>query len=447
MRQLLPLLLALLLPLTAGCRRAPEPTPTAAPAPDASAQKAVKKKAKKKKKKKKKAAANSGNRHRVAGSPGRYARANPLPKGMNAKKAAGVTVSTPTATAGVNFVLSGHATAAELIDAKGKVLHRWKAPFSSFWPKRKPKGKGAHRTTFWRQATPLPNGDLLVVFEGLGVGRIDKDSKVLWATAPEFLAHHEATVDAAGDVWVLSRKSNRIPRLHKKKSVLEDFVTVLDGKTGKVKKQHSLIEAFEGSEFKKVFAERSQKAGDVLHTTGLELLDGKLASTHAAFAKGNVLVTMKNLHAAAVLDTKKNTIAWVGQGKFRHPNDPVVGPDGSILVFDNRGPRVLEDKSESRIVKLDPKTGKDTAVFRGGKDVPFYSRTCGAVQPLKGGHLLITETDNGRAFELDGKKKVVWEYWNPHRAGEKNELVASLFGVERLPADFGKAWRKAPAAK
>ena len=31
---------------------------------------------------------------------------------------------------------------------------------------------------------------------------------------------------------------------------------------------------------------------------------------------------------------------------------------------------------------------------------------------------------------------MVWEFYNPHRAGERGELVAVLFEMLRLPADF-----------
>jgi len=32
--------------------------------------------------------------------------------------------------------------------------------------------------------------------------------------------------------------------------------------------------------------------------------------------------------------------------------------------------------------------------------------------------------------------RVVWEFINPNRAGEKNALVATLYKIERLPKDL-----------
>ncbi|HSN89535.1 MAG TPA: hypothetical protein VL025_22425, partial [Thermoanaerobaculia bacterium] len=55
---------------------------------------------------------------------------------------------------------------------------------------------------------------------------------------------------------------------------------------------------------------------------------------------------------------------------------------------------------------------------------------------LPNGNTLLTESENGRAIEVTPEGRIVWELYNPHRAGESNELVAVLFEVVRLPPDF-----------
>jgi hypothetical protein len=42
---------------------------------------------------------------------------------------------------------------------------------------------------------------------------------------------------------------------------------------------------------------------------------------------------------------------------------------------------------------------------------------------------LITESDNGRAFEVTPDGTIVWEFYNPHRAGAQDEFIAALFRV------------------
>jgi hypothetical protein len=34
----------------------------------------------------------------------------------------------------------------------------------------------------------------------------------------------------------------------------------------------------------------------------------------------------------------------------------------------------------------------------------------------------------------------VWEFYNPHRSGKKNELIAALLEVVRLSPDFPLDW-------
>ena len=78
--------------------------------------------------------------------------------------------------------------------------------------------------------------------------------------------------------------------------------------------------------------------------------------------------------------------------------------------------------------------------YVGSEERPFYSETCGANQRLPNGNTLIVESDNGRAFEVTPDGTTVWEYVNPHRAGEHDELIAALLDVVRLPRDFPTDW-------
>jgi hypothetical protein len=85
-----------------------------------------------------------------------------------------------------------------------------------------------------------------------------------------------------------------------------------------------------------------------------------------------------------------------------------------------------------------------TRVYAGTDEHPFYSHSCGSVAALPNGNLLVTESDNGRAFELDRDGEIVWEYSNPHRAGDHDEYIATLFEVVRLPPDTPTAWAEPP---
>jgi hypothetical protein len=78
--------------------------------------------------------------------------------------------------------------------------------------------------------------------------------------------------------------------------------------------------------------------------------------------------------------------------------------------------------------------------FGGSEESPFASFNCGTAERLPNGNTLITESDGGRAFEVTPGKKTVWEFYNPHRAGDDQELIATLFELVRLPPDFPTDW-------
>ena len=106
-----------------------------------------------------------------------------------------------------------------------------------------------------------------------------------------------------------------------------------------------------------------------------------------------------------------------------------------MLLFDNRG-----RGTASAVLELDPLTGETVWAYEGNPDNGFFTETCGSNQRLPNGNTLISESDSGRAFEVTADKQIVWEYYNPARAGEENELIATLFDVARLAEDFPTGW-------
>ena len=79
-------------------------------------------------------------------------------------------------------------------------------------------------------------------------------------------------------------------------------------------------------------------------------------------------------------------------------------------------------------------------IVHGDPPDAFFTLFCGGAQRLSGGTTLITESCRGRAFEVTRDGEVVWEYVNPHRAGEDGEWIASLLEVRRVPTSAVDAW-------
>ena len=337
---------------------------------------------------------------------------------------------------GLSFYTPAHEATAILMTNAGEALHTWSYRFKDAWPNYPHQNKLA---TFWRRTHLFPNGDLIGIYEGLGIVKIDKDSNLIWKS--NVRAHHDLEVLEDGRILVLSREAHILPRIHAERPVLEDFISIL-GPGGKELQRFSLFEALEGTEFDQDWSERMLTNRDLQHTNSLELLDGSLASVNPAFARGNWLVSMLLLDLVCVIDAQTKKAIWGQFGPHKLQHDPQVLDNGRVLVFDNQGARLHEDPAggASRIIELDPVRWEVLWSYEGPANDPFYSQTCGLAQRLENGNTLITESDYGRAFEVTPDGKTVWEFINPHRAGEEGQFIATLMEVVRLPEDFGAAW-------
>lgn len=340
--------------------------------------------------------------------------------------------------AGTNFYNSGHASTAVLMDMDGKVLHTWHADAREVWPEEPTSAS----LQFWRRAFLRENGDVLAIWEGHSLIKLDRHSNLLWKSRCS--AHHDLEVLANGDILVLTRKAHVVPTFDAERPVLEDFVTLLDA-NGKEKKSFSLLAALQRSDYPALERHMRNRFGqgrdplaqngDLMHTNSLAVLDGQLAAQVPAFRAGNLLVSSRPLSFIAVVDPEREEFVWTLSGAFREQHDPRFLANGNLLLFDNTGRGGF-----SSVRELDPVSGATRWEYHGTPQAPFFSRTCGTAQRLPNGNTLITESDGGRAFEVTSAGEIVWEFWNPERAGDRREFIATLLEMVRLAPDQALDW-------
>jgi hypothetical protein len=337
-----------------------------------------------------------------------------------AKGDTGVTVSTAKAQAGLNFYVSGHGPEAVLMDMGGQPVHRWRFDYERAFPDTHLPTTPVGRS-FWRRALLLPDGDVVAIFEGQGLIRIDHRSRLRWA-AP-IGAHHDLFLAPDGQLWVLTRKVQLIPQIHADQPVLEDFVSVLSDE-GKVVREISVLEAFWRSEYRGLL-DAAPPSGDLLHTNTIVRLTGERSGEIPALQHGNLLLSIPRLNALAVLDPAREEIVWALTGLFRFQHTPALLASGEILLLDNQWRR-----DESRALEIDPVTQKVVWQYRGTPERPFYTEYNGAAYRLANGDTLLVESDAGRAIEVDREGEIVWEFRSPHRTPDG--LVAALFDLQRI---------------
>lgn len=304
-----------------------------------------------------------------------------------------------------------------LVDMQGNIVHQWSLPLYETGIRGErlddPKGRSYHNNHYWRTTKLFPNGDLLAVYEntamtpyGRGMVKIDKNSNLLWKY--EGHAHHSIDIsDENGDVMILTHeidhdkhglKNIRTPFIH-------DYVTILS-REGKEKKRVSIIKAFLNSEYSSYLDMILNSTNDdITHTNSAKFISSKLAEKLDSVDKNDVLVSIREIDMLAILDVDEQKIKWISNGIWKRQHDPDILDDGDILLFDNIG----AEASASRILKLDPETGRIKWYFKGTKENPFYTRKWGSQQMLENGNILITESENKRIFEINGSGEIVWD--------------------------------------
>ena len=355
---------------------------------------------------------------------------------------------------GLTLYSSGHAPVALLIDMAGTVVHEWRKPYSEVWDKHHAAVKDPvpDSQAYFRKARAFPNGDLLVVYDGVGdtpygygMVKLDAASRVLWKNLDHF--HHSFDVGADGRIYGLTHgyRSDQLVNSegymvdHLATPVLDDHLVVLSH-DGKVLKRISLIDALNESPFRRLlWRVPSFSLEDPLHTNDVELLDrsaaARLARKVPVAREGQVLLSFRELATGvlALLDIEQEKIVWVLQGQWLAQHDADVLPNGNILAFDNRGN--FGPGGQSRLTEIDPATGGVVWTYAGNEAQPFDSDIRSEQELLANGNILITESNPGRIFEITRAGEIVWEYINPVRAGEGDRMVPVVSWAQRIDPD------------
>jgi hypothetical protein len=324
---------------------------------------------------------------------------------------------------------SGHGPEAILISFSGRVLHRWHCDWRSL--PSVPALDGPTQNTF-RRALLLPQGDLLAIFGGRGLVRMDAKAKPRWVYTER--AHHDLTLDEQGQLWTLIRKETIEPRLGHSSPIVDDFIVQLDLQSGQELRRISVLEALLQSPAAKLVHEARVKQGDFLHTNTLEILNSEKAALHPSWKPGQALICLRELDALAVVDLEAKRAVWYKAKAGVAPHEPETTQAGTLLLFDNHG-----NQGASVVREFALPGFKQIWSHKGQPPDQFFSRFCGAAHRLSNGNTLIVESNRGLAFELDPDGNRVWEFANPERAGKGDRWIAAIFDLFPIPGNSPEA--------
>lgn len=156
-----------------------------------------------------------------------------------------------------------------------------------------------------------------------------------------------------------------------------------------------------------------KEQGDIVHANSIKVLSRSLAPKFPLFKEGQVLISLCNLNAIAVLDIPSRKIVWASQGIWLGQHDAEFLENGHLLLYDNSG-----QSQNTRILEFDPTTHGYPWSYSNENSVAFITPHRGMKQHLLNGNVLIVDADGGRLFEVNSAKELVWEYGCPSKDEE-----------------------------
>ncbi len=352
------------------------------------------------------------------------------------------------ASPGLTLFTSGDAAKAVLIDLHGNVVHQWQRPYSTVWDRTSAvRHPVPDDHVFFRKAHMLPDGSLLVLYEGVGdtpygygLARLTADSSVIWKNLDNF--HHDFDVTPDGRIVALAQafRTTELQGADQfKPPYLEDSLVVLSP-DGHTVSKISLLDALNRSPYRALLWRIPYYSmEDPLHANGVDYLDHEhaewLKQRVPAAREGQVLVSFRELAggSVALIDPTTGKVAWASHGPWLAQHDPDILPGGLLQVFDNRGN--LGHEFKSRILRVDPATQGIVWSYAGDSQHPLSSPIRGSQELLPNGDTLITESGGGRLLEVTSDGRIVWEYVDPVRGGPEGDLIPVVCWAQRIAPD------------
>lgn len=354
--------------------------------------------------------------------------------------------------AGLNLVTrigSGRKISVEIMDMDGNQLHEWNVDWFRVWPNPHhiparyiPKSKPG---THVHGAVVLNNGSLVFNYDYLGTVCLNIDGEVVWRLP--YRTHHSIHQHDDGNLWICGQKRRVSPHpsFPGRKLPFDEYTILEVSPEGKKIREWSVSDIlyknnlsglqYLGSDYKHKLIE-----DDFLHLNDVEPFPSSFKE--GFFKKGDVLVSLRNINTVFVFNRATEKIKFISTGMFVWQHDPDFIDGNTISVFDNNKISMDNERLSSRIVVLSAPEKTFNIVYEGNAQHPFYSDIMGKHQWLPNGNLLITESMRGRAFELDPRGDIVWQYVNKVDEG----VVGLVEEVQRLPPEFARIFNKPPSS-
>ncbi|MGI9432032.1 MAG: aryl-sulfate sulfotransferase [Myxococcota bacterium] len=317
-------------------------------------------------------------------------------------------------------------TTANLLDAEGRIVWRWRHPEGIQHAKLAPNGNLLIQTQPAKSADGAENigGSAETLME------LDWDSNVVWEYRDPF-QHHDYQRLENGNHLVLSWK--RVPEsVHER--VQGGYVDPADptpmwgdvvhevAPSGEVVREWR---SWEHLSFEKDVRCPLESRKEWTHANSIDVLPD-----------GRWLLSLRLVSTIVIVEPETGEIVWRwGPGELSHQHAATTLDDGRILAFDN-GCHRRGLPSFSRVVEVDLESRKIVWSYHATTVLAFYSFMVSGADRLENGNTLITEGATGRLFEVTPDHQVVWEYVSPFMVIDPRfGPTPAVFRAHRYPAE------------
>jgi len=319
-----------------------------------------------------------------------------------------------------------------ITDRAGRVVHAWEVDLDQLRDGLTGVSGNVNRLSLYPVGMALgADGSLVVTFQGrdtypieIGMVKVDRAGHILWKRFDR--SHHWPALDAAGRIYApftdhvrdVKHAGDSGVGLNCRTGVTNrDAIRVLSAE-GEPLREIALLDAFVRSGYGGLFY-AVRDGCDPMHLNSVALLPAATAKAIPGAAAGDLLVSLRETNAIALIDPSSGAVKYLVAGRTAAQHSPQFLPDGSVLAFDNMGGN--RELGGSRVVRLDLVKGTATTVFpRGaGPLVPVKSTTAGHINVAEGGErALVSITHQGRIVEIDVESgEPLWVYENTHDIG------------------------------
>lgn len=329
-----------------------------------------------------------------------------------------------------------------LIEEQGRVIHKWRIDKKEVFggdgrTKKEPSRVGVHGTYL------LPNGDLLVNLEYIGMARIDACGNVIWTLMEG--NHHSIARDEDGSFWTpgvsekprikTSNHPNGFPGI-KNPVWLDQILQVSED--GEVLTRITVLDILYKNGLERYIVKKlgpyprdEEVKRDPVHLNDVEPLTSSMADEYPLFEAGDLLVSLRHPSLVFVFSPESSEVKWYTSRPFHHQHDPDFIGDGWIGVFDNNTDPTQRGKmlGGSRIVEVQSHTDSSVVRFPTRHSEPFYTYVQGKWQELENENMLLSESRAGRVVEVKPDGRAVWEWIHKPIHDSK---VPAVTGATRL---------------